>query len=77
MKKLILINPANIEHQKAVEKWNKLRFMPLGLAYVAAVTSEHWDIELMDENFMEVRFKEADLVFNSLKELTLEMIKSL
>jgi len=62
MKKLILINPANTEHQKAIKKWSKLRFMPLGLAYVAAVTPDHWEVELMDENFEEIKFKSADLV---------------
>src|SRR3990172_10241477 len=62
MKKLLLINPANIEHQKVIGKKRKVQFMPLGLSYVAAVTPEHWQIELMDENFEEIKFKPADLV---------------
>lgn len=37
-------------------------FAPLGLAYVAALTPEHWTVELTDENFDTVIFSEADLV---------------
>ncbi len=37
-------------------------FAPLSLAYVAALTPEGWDIEILDENIKEFEYKEADLV---------------
>jgi radical SAM superfamily enzyme YgiQ (UPF0313 family) len=37
-------------------------FPPLGLAYVAAVTPEDWDIRILDENFDDWNHEEADLV---------------
>ena len=37
-------------------------FSPLGLAYVAAVTPSNWEIKIIDENFDEFEFEEADLV---------------
>ncbi len=37
-------------------------FQPLGLAYVAAATPCEWDVEIVDENFDQIQFKEADLV---------------
>ena len=37
-------------------------FAPLGLAYVAAVTPDGWDIKIIDENFQQFEFETADLV---------------
>lgn len=37
-------------------------FPPLGLAYVAAVTPEGWDVKILDENFDTWNHEEADLV---------------
>ena len=37
-------------------------FSPLGLAYVAALTPPDWEVEIIDENYDEFQFKEADLV---------------
>lgn len=36
--------------------------MPIGLGIVAALTPPEWDVELIDENFEDFEFKEADLV---------------
>ena len=37
-------------------------FSPLGLAYVAAVTPDTWEVKIADENFQLFEFEEADLV---------------
>ncbi len=37
-------------------------FPPLGLGYVAALTPDHWDVEILDENFEVVSFRDCDLV---------------
>jgi radical SAM superfamily enzyme YgiQ (UPF0313 family) len=50
--KLILINPNN-DYQK---------FPPLSLAIIASLTPKNWEIEILDNNFEEVKFKSADLV---------------
>jgi len=34
----------------------------LGLGYVAALTPDNWEIKIIDENFDEFQFEEADLV---------------
>ena len=43
-KKLLLINPRN-----RVSLYGEYLWEPLALAYVAAVTPKHWDVELIDE----------------------------
>ena len=53
-KKLILINPTLSNPFPG--------FPPLGLGYVAALTPDNWDVEIIDENFELARFKECDLV---------------
>jgi radical SAM superfamily enzyme YgiQ (UPF0313 family) len=53
-KKLILINPTLSNPFPG--------FPPLGLGYVAALTPDNWDVEIIDENFEIARFKECDLV---------------
>ncbi|MFH2006249.1 MAG: radical SAM protein [bacterium] len=53
-KKLVLINPTLSNPLPG--------FPPLGLGYVAALTPEHWDVELIDENFELTTFRECDLV---------------
>ena len=37
-------------------------FSPLGLAYVAAVTPENWQVKIADENFQAFEYEKADLV---------------
>jgi len=57
---LLLINPVG---QKSGYLLSKIStFSPLGLAYVAAVTPDTWDVSLMDENFTPFSYREADLV---------------
>ncbi|NQT71963.1 MAG: B12-binding domain-containing radical SAM protein [Chloroflexi bacterium] len=52
--KLILINPTLYNPFPG--------FPPLALGYIAALTPDHWDIEIIDENFDVATFKECDLV---------------
>ena len=44
MKKLVLINPRN-----RVSLYGDYLWQPLALAYVAAATPKHWEVELIDE----------------------------
>ena len=60
-KKLILINPFN-QHTKQGLYDTHTMSPPLALGIIAALTPENWDIEIIDENFDEFEFKDADLV---------------
>jgi radical SAM superfamily enzyme YgiQ (UPF0313 family) len=60
MKKLLLINPVGRRSGLLLSRFST--FQPLGLAYVAAATPSHWDVEIADENFDEIQLKDADLV---------------
>ena len=53
-KKLVLVNPTLSNPFPG--------FPPLGLGYVAALTPDHWDVEIMDENFEAATFRKCDLV---------------
>jgi radical SAM superfamily enzyme YgiQ (UPF0313 family) len=60
MKKLLLINPVGIKSGTLLSKFST--FPPLNLAYVAAVTPSSWEVKILDENFEQFDFEEADLV---------------
>ncbi|MFQ6133575.1 MAG: B12-binding domain-containing radical SAM protein [Armatimonadota bacterium] len=60
MPKLVLVNPIRSESPFRLSA--KTNFVPLNLAYVAAYTPEHWDIEIVDENVEPFRLASADLV---------------
>jgi len=60
-RKLLLISPANQTRQGFTND-DGTRFMPVGLGIVAAMTPDHWEVELLDESFEEFTFKPADLV---------------
>ncbi len=60
MPKLVLINPVGKKSGYLMSSIS--RFAPLGLAYIAAVTPGHWDIEIIDENFDTFEYTAADLV---------------
>ena len=58
-KKLLLINPINkAKNNKA--KNNAIP--PMGLAIIAALTPDQFDIKLIDENFNDFKYEDADLV---------------
>ncbi|MBE9483195.1 MAG: B12-binding domain-containing radical SAM protein [Bacteroidetes bacterium] len=60
-KKLILINPFNQHTRKDVYDVRTIS-PPLSLGIIAGLTPDDWDIEIIDENFDDFTFKEADLV---------------
>ena len=60
MKKLLLINPVGRKSGYLMSRFST--FSPLGLAYVAAVTPEKWEVKIADENFGPFEFEDADLV---------------
>lgn len=59
--KLLLINPVE-KVAKSFKDVAPTRYAPLGLIYIAALTPKNWDIELIDENFEDFKFRPADLV---------------
>jgi radical SAM superfamily enzyme YgiQ (UPF0313 family) len=60
MPKLVLVNPIRSDSPFRLNARTNLP--PLSLAYVAAYTPEHWDIEIVDENVEPFRMAAADLV---------------
>jgi len=60
MKKLLLINPVGRRSGFLLSRFST--FAPLGLAYVAAVTPDDWDIKIADEQVETFEFEPADLV---------------
>jgi radical SAM superfamily enzyme YgiQ (UPF0313 family) len=59
--KLVLVNPVN-SARTGLTVNRSSRFPPLGLGIVAALTPEHWDVELVDENWEPFTYRDADLV---------------
>lgn len=60
-KRLILINPANT-YRKGYLLRRESKQVPLGLGIIAALTPADWKVKILDENFREFQFREADLV---------------
>ena len=60
-KRLLLINPAN-SYRKGYLLRRESKQAPLALGVIAALTPPGWQIRILDENFREFRFREADLV---------------
>lgn len=59
--KLLLINPLNSRRTGLAQNRDSI-YPPMALGIIAALTPDHWDIELYDENFEPFSFREADLV---------------
>jgi len=59
--KLVLINPVN-PARTGLTVNRSSRFPPIGLGIVAALTPDHWEVELVDENWEPFAYREADLV---------------
>ncbi len=59
--KLLLINPVN-RRRKGLKRDSVVFHPPMALGIIAALTPGHWDVEILDENFQEFEYKEADLV---------------
>lgn len=60
-KRLLLINPVN-QNISGLTINNSSKFPPLGLGILAALTTDDFEIELIDENYDTFEYKEADLV---------------
>jgi radical SAM superfamily enzyme YgiQ (UPF0313 family) len=60
-KTLLLINPAN-QLRPGFHVNVQTRNQPLSLGIIAALTPSEWKIKIIDENFREFRYYEADLV---------------
>ena len=60
-RKLLLVNPLNTS-TKGLIIHKTVIYPPLGLGIIATLTPDHWDVELLDENFDEFTFREADMV---------------
>jgi len=60
MRKLLLINPVN--RKSGFLSSRATTFPPLSLAYVASLTPSDWHVKILDENFDDFEFEEADLV---------------
>ena len=60
-RKLLLINPVDKTNMN-ISEVSVLRFPPLSLAYVAALTPSDWDVKIIDENIEPFAFEYADLV---------------
>ena len=64
-KKLLLINPVNRlfhKYRVGLNSTSTTHFQPLGLGIIAALTPDNWEIELIDENFTDFKYHDADLV---------------
>ncbi len=59
--KLLLINPLSTKRIGLIRDQKSI-YPPMSLGIVAALTPEHWEIELLDENFERFEFKDADLI---------------
>jgi radical SAM superfamily enzyme YgiQ (UPF0313 family) len=57
---LLLINPSNIH--KGLGNLRSTAWPPLNLPYLAALTPDHYKIEVIDENIEPFKFRKADIV---------------
>ena len=60
-KKLVLVNPVNPRKTGLTVNVSS-RFPPLGLALVAALTPPDWEVRIIDENFEQFHYTDAELV---------------
>jgi radical SAM superfamily enzyme YgiQ (UPF0313 family) len=60
MPRLLLINPATAS--KGLGNLRSTSWPPLNLPYLAALTPDYYEIEVIDENIEPFEFKKADLV---------------
>jgi radical SAM superfamily enzyme YgiQ (UPF0313 family) len=60
MPKLLLINPSNIH--KGLGNIRSTAWPPLNLPYIAAITPNHYQIEVIDENIEPFEYRPADIV---------------
>jgi radical SAM superfamily enzyme YgiQ (UPF0313 family) len=61
-RKLVLVNPVNPARTGWTVVKKISRLPPIGLGIIAALTPDHWDVELVDENWEGFTYRRADLV---------------
>jgi radical SAM superfamily enzyme YgiQ (UPF0313 family) len=61
LKKLLLFNPINRCGQQGLSA-TLSRYPPNGLGIIAALTPNNWSIEIVDENYEDIHYPDADLV---------------
>ncbi len=59
--KLLLINPVS-QFRKGFLRSDITRYPPLAYGIISALTPDNWDVELIDENYEDFEYQEADLV---------------
>jgi len=60
MPQLLLINPSNVH--KGLGNIRSTSWPPLNLPFLAALTPDHYEIEVIDENIEPFKFQKADIV---------------
>ncbi len=60
-RKLLLINPLSTNREGLILHSHVI-YPPIGLGIVAALTPDHWEVEILDENWDRFEYREADLV---------------
>ena len=60
MPRLLLINPSNVH--KGLGNIRSTAWPPLNLPYLAALTPDHYQIDVIDENIEPFEYREADIV---------------
>lgn len=59
--RLLLINPKNV-YKAGIYHTDEYSVPPMNLGILAGLTPDHWDIQIIDENFDEFELKDPDLV---------------
>ncbi len=59
--KLLLINPLSTIREGLILHSHVI-YPPIGLGIVATLTPEHWEVEIIDENWERFSYRDADLV---------------
>jgi radical SAM superfamily enzyme YgiQ (UPF0313 family) len=59
--KLLLVNPKN-KFKHGIYHTDDYGVPPINLGIIAALTPPHWEIEIIDENFEEFEYRDADFV---------------
>ena len=63
---MLLVNPVNRRRKGLMIDKDSI-YPPMSLGIIAALTPEHWDVEIHDENFVPFEYTDADFVgFTSL-----------
>jgi radical SAM superfamily enzyme YgiQ (UPF0313 family) len=62
MYKLLLVNPRSKGRSTGLGAYKSTSIAPLALAYLAALTPDHYDVRIIDENIEPMDFSDVDIV---------------